>query len=166
MVSFVRSGRILATSGAKAAWKIRQVQSKKSSRSRFSAASLRGLTGHHTAPAREIPNTQLKATGSFTDKMATLSPGSTPARSNARAIRQDNRRTSPKVSVRPAVVRQGASGPREAPLSRKSIRRTRRPAVLAVQCGASVVHGEVGLHDQPEAAQHAEQLVVAEGLAA
>ena len=95
MVSFGRSGRILATSGAKAAWKIRQVQSKKSSRSRFSAASLRGLTGHHTAPAREMPNTQLKATGSFADKMATFSPGSTPARSKARAIRQDSRRTSP-----------------------------------------------------------------------
>ena len=95
MVSWGKSGSTLATSGANAAWKIRHEQSKKSSRSRFSAASLRGLTGHHTAPAREMPNTQLNATGSFADKMATLAPGSTPARSNARAIRQDSRRTSP-----------------------------------------------------------------------
>ena len=78
VVSFGRSGRILATSEAKAAWKIRHRQSKKSSRSRFSAASLRGLTGHHTAPAREMPNTQLNATGSFADKIATLSPGAIP----------------------------------------------------------------------------------------
>ena len=95
MVSFGKSGRILVTSGAKAAWKIRHGQSKKSSRSRFSAASLRGLTGHHTAPAREMPNTQLNAIGSFADKIATLSPGRTPDRSSARAIRQDSRWTSP-----------------------------------------------------------------------
>ena len=94
VVSFGRSGRILATSGAKAAWKIRHVQSKKSSRSRFSAASLRGLTGHHTAPAREMPNTQLKAIGSFADKIATLLPGAIPLRSRARATRQDSRWTS------------------------------------------------------------------------
>ena len=91
MVSFGRSGMILATSGAKAAWKIRHAQSKESSRSRFSAASLRGLTGHHTAPAREMPNTQLNAVGSFADRMATLSPGPMPDRSSARAIRQDSR---------------------------------------------------------------------------
>ena len=94
MVSLGRSGRIFATSGANAAWKIRQLQSKRSSRSRFSAASLRGLTGHHTAPAREMPNTQPNATGSFADKMATLSPGRIPDRSRARAIRQDSRWTS------------------------------------------------------------------------
>jgi hypothetical protein len=82
------------TRGAKAAWKIRQPQSKESSRSRFSAASLRGLTGHHTAPAREMPNTQANATGSFADKMATLSPGRMPEASRARAIRQDSRWTS------------------------------------------------------------------------
>ena len=86
---------ILATSGAKAAWKIRQRQSKRSSRSRFSAASFRGLTGHHTAPAREMPNTQPNAIGSFADKIATLSPGPTEDRSRARAIRQDSRWTSP-----------------------------------------------------------------------
>ena len=94
VVSFGRSGRIFVTSEAKDAAKIRHRQSKKSSRSRFSAASLRGLTGHHTAPAREMPNTQLKATGSLADKIATLSPGPIPDRSRARAIRQDSRWTS------------------------------------------------------------------------
>ena len=94
VVSLGRSGRILATSGAKADWKIRHRQSKKSSRSRFSAASLRGLTGHHTAPAREMPNTQPNATGSLADRIATLSPGAIPARSSARATRQDSRWTS------------------------------------------------------------------------
>ena len=94
MVSPGRSGRIFATSSANAAWKIRHVQSKKSSRSRFSAASLRGLTGHQTAPAREMPNTQANATGSLADRMATLSPGPTPDRSSARATRQDSRWTS------------------------------------------------------------------------
>ncbi len=95
MASLGRSGRILVTSGAKAAWKIRQRQSKKSSRSRFSAASLRGLTGHHTAPAREMPNTQLNATGSFADKIATLSPGRIPDQSSARATRCESCWTSP-----------------------------------------------------------------------
>ena len=46
-----------------------------SSSSRFSAASLRGLIGHHTAPAREIPKTQVNATGSLADRIATLAPG-------------------------------------------------------------------------------------------
>ena len=83
------------TSEAKAAWKMRHVQSKKSSRSRFSAASLRGLTGHHTAPAREMPNTQLNAIGSFADKIATLLPGRTPDQSSARAICQESAWTPP-----------------------------------------------------------------------
>ena len=90
VVSLGRSGRILATSGPKAAWKIRHRQSKKSSRSRFSAASLRGLTGHHTAAAREMPNTQLNASGSLADKIATLSPAAIPERSSAAAICQDS----------------------------------------------------------------------------
>jgi len=68
---------IFATSGANAAAKIRQRQSNRSSSSRFSAASLRGFTGHHTAPARLIPNTQPNATGSLPDSTATLSPGRT-----------------------------------------------------------------------------------------
>jgi hypothetical protein len=41
----------------------------------FSAASLRGLIGHQTAPAREMPNTQAKAIGSLPDRIATFSPG-------------------------------------------------------------------------------------------
>ncbi len=95
MVSWGRSGRIFATSGPNAAWKIRHRQSKKSSRSRFSAASLRGLTGHHTAPAREMPNTQLNAAGSLADKIATLSPAPMPERASAPAICQDSCWTSP-----------------------------------------------------------------------
>ena len=74
---------------------MRHLQSKKSSRSRSSAASLRGLTGHQTAPAREMPNTQLNATGLFADKIATLLPGRMPDQSSARAICQDSVWTSP-----------------------------------------------------------------------
>ncbi len=85
-----RSGAIRATSGANAPPKIRQVQSKRSSRARFSAASLRGLTGHQTAPARAMPNTQEKATGSLADSTATLSPGWMPDRASACPITQDS----------------------------------------------------------------------------
>ena len=94
MVSFGSSGAIFATSGANAPAKIRQRQSNRSSRSRFSAASLRGLTGHHTAPARAMPNTQLKATGSLPDSTATLSPGRMPDRARPWPTDQDSRCTS------------------------------------------------------------------------
>jgi len=93
--SFGRSAEISATSGANAPWKIRQAQSNRSSSSRFSAAWLRGLTGHQTAPARAMPNTQEKATGSLADRIATLSPGRTPDRRSARATCQETRWTSP-----------------------------------------------------------------------
>src|SRR5262245_28296556 len=94
VASFGRSAAIWATSGANAAWKIRQEQSKASRSSRFSVASLRGLTGHHTAPARAMPTTQENATGSFAESTATLSPGRTPDRDRARAIDQDSLCTS------------------------------------------------------------------------
>ena len=94
MVIFGRSGAICPTSCVKELWKIRQEQSNRSSSSRFSAASLRGLTGHHTAPARAMPNTQQNATGSLPDRMATLSPGRTPDRARARAMANESRCTS------------------------------------------------------------------------
>jgi len=50
---------------------------------------------HHTAPAREMPNTQLNATGSLADKIATLSPAAMPERSSAPAICRDSCWTSP-----------------------------------------------------------------------
>ena len=117
-----RSPRILSTSGAKAAEKISVEQSKRSSSSRFSAASLRGLIGHHTAAAREIPKTQVNAVGSFADRIATLSPGWTPRRASAIATRRDVSWTSAYVRDSPVpssgVVRHGASAPSDAPLSR------------------------------------------------
>ena len=117
-----RSPRILSTSGANAAAKIRVEQSKSASSSRFSAASLRGLTGHHTAAAREIPKTQVNAVGSFAERIATLSPGRTPRRASATATRRDVSWTSAYVRDSPAsspgVVRHGASGSSDAPLSR------------------------------------------------
>ena len=94
VVSAGSPGAILATSGANAAAKIRQRQSNRSSSSRFSAASLRGLTGHQTAPARLMPNTQPKATGSLPDRTATLSPGLMPDLASALPTDQDSRRTS------------------------------------------------------------------------
>ena len=60
-------------------------QSKRSSSSAFSRASLRGLIGHHTAPAREMPKTQANDSELLADRIATLSPGRTPDRSRARA---------------------------------------------------------------------------------
>ncbi len=107
-----------STSGAKCSWKTSTVQSKSSSSSRFSAASLRGLTGHQTAPARLIPKTQVNATGSLADRIATLSPGRTPHATRAPATPTASSCTSAYVRVTPSVVRQGASGPRDAPLSR------------------------------------------------
>ena len=118
MVSFGSSPRIWSTSGAKDCWWIRTVQSKRSSSSRFSAASLRGLIGHHTAPARLIPNTQVNATGSLAERIATLSPGATPTLTSAAAMRKLSSRTSAYDELRPSVVRQGAPGSTEAPLSR------------------------------------------------
>ena len=94
------------------------MQSKRSSSSRFSAASLRGLIGHHTAPARLIPNTQVNATGSLAERIATLSPGATPTRTSAAAMRKLSSRTSAYDALTPSVVRQGAPGSTEAPLSR------------------------------------------------
>ena len=90
MVMAGRSGAIRATSGANAPAKIRHAQSKRSRRARFSAASLRGFTGHQTAPARAMPNTQEKATGSLADSTATLSPGRMPDRASACPISQDS----------------------------------------------------------------------------
>ena len=84
-----------ATSGANDAWKTSASQSKRSSSSRFSLASLRGLIGHHTAPAREIPKTHANATGSLADRIATLPPGRTPTARRARATRCDRVCTSP-----------------------------------------------------------------------
>ncbi len=95
MVSFGRSCRIFSTSGRNARWKIKAVQSKASSRSRFSAASLRGLIGHQIAPARAIPKTQANAIGLLADRIATLSPGSTADRCSARPICHDSCCTSP-----------------------------------------------------------------------
>src|ERR1700722_18944371 len=82
------------------------------------------------------------------------------------------------------MVRHGAAGPSEAPLSRKSVSRMIVPAWTVPAWAApawaapawalpawavlarSALHGEHGLHDQAEAAQHAQQLAVAEPLAA
>ena len=82
---------MFCTSGANALAKIRQAQSSRPSNSAVSAASLRGLTGHQTAPAREMPKTQLNATGSLPDSTATLSPGWMPDRASARPTSQDSR---------------------------------------------------------------------------
>ncbi len=118
LVSLGSSPRIWSTSGAKDCWWTRTVQSKRSSSSRFSAASLRGLIGHHTAPARLIPNTHVNATGSLAERIATLSPGATPTCTSAAAMRKLSSRTSAYDVLLPSVVRHGAPGSTEAPLSR------------------------------------------------
>ena len=58
-----RSPRICATSSAYDAWKTSARQPNSSSSSRFSAASLRGLIGHQTAPTRLIPKTRGERVG-------------------------------------------------------------------------------------------------------
>ena len=88
-------GRICATRSANDAWYSSATQSKRSSNSAFSAASLRGLIGAHTAPAREMPKTHANATGSFADRIATVCPGCTPVRCSAAATRWLSRCTSP-----------------------------------------------------------------------
>ena len=89
-----RSGAMAATSGANDCWNSRAVQSKRSSSSRFSAASLRGLIGHQTAPAREIPKTHVNDVGSLADRIATDCPGATPHRARASATLREVSRTS------------------------------------------------------------------------
>ena len=83
------------------------MQSKRSSSSRFSAASLRGLIGHHTAPARLIPNTHVNATGSLAERIATLSPGATP---HADQRRRDAEAELPHLGVRRAAAVRGQAG--------------------------------------------------------
>ena len=92
------------------------MQSKRSSSSRFSAASLRGLIGHHTAPARLIPNTQVNATGSLAERIATLSPGATPTRTSAAAMRKLSSRTSAYDELRPSRGQAGSPGIDRGPL--------------------------------------------------
>ncbi len=65
-----------------------------------------------------MPKTQVNATGSLADRIATLSPGRTPWPANAAAMRELSSRTSAYELVAPSVVRQGASGSRDAPFSR------------------------------------------------
>ena len=70
------------------------MQSNSSSSSRFSSASLRGLTGHHTAPARAMPKTHANDWGSLPERIATESPGRTPERVSAPATRREKACTS------------------------------------------------------------------------
>src|ERR1700733_2885541 len=118
VVSFGSTGAIAATSSSNAGWKISAEQSNKSSSSAFSAAALRGLIGHHTAPDRAMPKTQENAVGSLAERMPTLSPGWTPERRRALATARERSTTSPYDSDFPSSVRQGASGSREGRLSR------------------------------------------------
>ena len=83
-----------ATSGANDAWKISASQSNSARSSRFSAASLRGLIGHQTAPAREMPKTLANATGSLADRTATVAPGRWPLAASAPATRPERPSTS------------------------------------------------------------------------
>jgi pyrroline-5-carboxylate reductase len=51
--------------------------------------------GHHTPPARAMPNTQAKAVASLLDSTATLSPAAMPPACNARPTQWLMRCTSP-----------------------------------------------------------------------
>ena len=51
-------------------------------------ASLRGLSGHHTAPARLMPSSAVKATGSLAERIATVSPGAMPCAASAAEMRK------------------------------------------------------------------------------
>ena len=158
MGTFGSSSRIRSHQGANAAWKISTQQSKRSSSSRFSAASLRGLIGHQTAPARVIPNTQANAIGSFADRIATLSPGRTPAAASAG---RDPVRQLLHLGVGERLAVGGQAGRV----------RTERGALVEVvdqpHCySVTAARSADRLGDQPEAAQYAEQFAVPERLAA
>ena len=85
---------MVATRDAYDAWNSSALHPKRPSSSRFSAASFRGLTGHHTAPAREMPKTLPNARGSLADRIATRSPGWTPRRASAAATWRESACTS------------------------------------------------------------------------
>ena len=116
----------------------------------FSAASLRGLIGHQTAPAREMPNTQANATGSLPDRIATFSPGSNArnrASPRAIAIAQALHLAIAEVAVRPwsgTAHRRRARRP--CPGSRQAAWPTSRSragdADDAPPAIASIVHGQ------------------------
>ncbi len=78
----------------------------------FSPAALRGLIGHQTAPAREMPNTQVNAVGSLADRMPTLSPGRTPERRSAAGDRVGRAR---RPRRRTGDARRGSGRARRAP---------------------------------------------------
>ena len=82
------------------AWKISAVQPNRSSSSRFSAASLRGLIGHQTAPARLMPKTQVNAVGSFADRIGDRVAG--PRRPGGQG-RRDAEAQLPHLGVRPGL---------------------------------------------------------------
>ena len=65
----------------------RHSQSNSSSSARFSAASLRGLIGHQTAPRRAIPNTHANACASLDERIPTLLAGPDARRGRARRRR-------------------------------------------------------------------------------
>ena len=136
------------------------VHSKRSSSSRFSPASLRGLIGHHTAPAALMPNTQVNASGSFADRIATLSPDATPVGSEQPGRDPIRQRPEPRRrcgTPRRRSVRQGASGASDNPCRGSRPDRTAR----------SALDGQIqGSDTRPERAQQlAEQLAVPERLA-
>ena len=116
--TFGSVARICSTIPAYALWNSRHAQSNASSTKRFSAASLRGFTGHQTAPAREMPNTHANAVASLLDSTATLSPTAMPALRNARATRWLMRWTSVYDQSAQSIVKHGACAPSCAPLSR------------------------------------------------
>ena len=105
-----------ATRGANDFWNSRAVQSKRSSSSRFSAASLRGLIGHQTAPAREIPKTHVNDVGSLADRIATDCPGATPHRARASATLREVSRTSRVGQGVPVRGQARRLGPERGPL--------------------------------------------------
>ena len=127
-----------------------------SSSSRFSSASLRGLTGHHTAPARAMPKTHANAIGSLADRIADLV-----ARPDAGAR---ERAGDPAGEVLHLGVGSDRAVHRQA--GRVAARATRPCRGSRRAQDRSVAGGHHRVEDQAEAAQHAEQLAVPERLAA
>ena len=92
-----RRSRRWRASPARLEWKITTSASNDSSSCAVSPLGLAGLAGIQVNPERQMPRTQIQASGSLGARTAILAPDESPEASSALAIRQDSSPASRKV---------------------------------------------------------------------
>ena len=92
-----RRSRKWRASSARLEWKITSSASNDSSNWAVSPLGLAGLAGIQVYPERQMPRTQIQASGSLGARTAILAPEDSPEASSALAIRQDSSPASVKV---------------------------------------------------------------------